>query len=131
MDHLSHIHTKYLFLTQNYSENGLYQVIVNEGGRFKLVSVNDLVPVFDDSNEHLWGIEEPWKMILLKVWACLNGGYGSILKTYKPFHFLEYFTSSNWRYYNLQREGFRWVNKFKDTLDICYIVLQTKNTPQV
>ena len=91
------------------------------------MTVDDLVPVYDESNEHVWEVEEPWKMILLKVWACLNDGYDNILKRHKPFRALEYFTGNNWRFYNLEREGSKWINDFKDVLNVCYVVLQTKN----
>ena len=90
-----------MFITQDFSENGLYKVILNEDGRYRLVTVDDMIPVLNESNQHLWGIEEPWKMILLKVWACLNEGYDNILKNHRPFNFLEYFTGNNWKYFNL------------------------------
>jgi hypothetical protein len=116
-----------LFLTQDYSSNGLYKIILNEDGRHRLVTVDDLVPVYDQSNEHVWEVEEPWKIILLKVWACLNDGYDNIFKRHQPFRALEYFTGNNWRFYNLEREGSKWINHFKDVLNVCYIVLQTKD----
>ena len=46
MDHLSHSHIKSLFLTQNYQEEEMYKISINEDGRFRIITVNDMVPVF-------------------------------------------------------------------------------------
>lgn len=35
-----------MFLNQDYAEDGLYEIIVNDDGRFRTIIVDDEVPVF-------------------------------------------------------------------------------------
>jgi hypothetical protein len=47
-------------------------------------------------------LDQAWQIILLKFWAKRNGGYARVRNTH-PFSFIESFTNSNWKYFNLQR----------------------------
>lgn len=49
-------------------------------------------------------ITQAWKIILLKFWAKKNGSYEKVKKI-PPFQFIEFFTNSNWKYFNLNKEG--------------------------
>jgi hypothetical protein len=48
--------------------------------------VDDIVPLYKKDRDSIWGleIEEPWQLILAKVWAKKVGGYENIKHT-KPF----------------------------------------------
>lgn len=78
--------------------------MINNNGRFETDVVDDLIPVRKYSLEPIWGMEldNAWQIILLKFWAKRNGGYRKV-KEIPPFHFLEFFSNSNWKYYNLSR----------------------------
>jgi hypothetical protein len=54
--------------------------------------------------EPIWGmdLEHAWQIILLKFWAKKNRGYYNV-KLIPPFRFIEFFTNSNWKYFNLQK----------------------------
>ena len=82
---MSHAHLRSFFITQDWSQDGIYHLVVNSEGRLKVVTVNDMVLVHKNTAEHIWGITKPWKMILIKLWATLNGGYHKIKDNYKPF----------------------------------------------
>jgi hypothetical protein len=47
-------------------------------------------------------LDQAWQIILLKFWAKRSGGYHNV-KSAPAFNFLECFSNSNWKYYNLQR----------------------------
>ena len=98
------LHYKSLFLTQDFVSHGLYEIIINQNGRFQTDVVDDWVPVYADTLEPIWGMdmEHAWQIILLKFWAKKNRGYRNV-KSIPPFRFIEFFTNSNWKYFNLQR----------------------------
>jgi hypothetical protein len=75
-----------LFLTPDFTPNSMYKVIVNVQGQFRVVVVDDAIPVFESTMQPIWGLdrEVPWELIVLKVWAKVVGGYKSVL-TAKPF----------------------------------------------
>lgn len=93
-----------MFITQDYSEHGRYEVIVNNEGRFELEVVDDLIPININSGLPILNLDirQPWLLILVKVWAKRNGGYNR-LKNGKCFEFISAFTNSNWKYYNLSK----------------------------
>lgn len=51
--------------------------------------VDDLVPVYEDNLEPIWGMEfdQCWEIILLKFWAKRCGGYNKV-NTMPPYIFL-------------------------------------------
>lgn len=66
-------------------------------------------------------------MILLKFWAKKVGGYKAV-KESTAFRFLECFTNSNWKYYNLEREGLEFLNYYTpEKIDYGKFILKTKN----
>jgi hypothetical protein len=79
-------HYKSLFITQDYQEKGLYHIIFNKDGRFETDVVDDWIPVYEDTNEPIWGMDfnHPWQLILLKFWAKKQRGYWKV-KNGKPF----------------------------------------------
>jgi|JI9StandDraft_1071089.scaffolds.fasta_scaffold2071352_1 hypothetical protein len=38
-----------MFITQDFSPDGLYEVIINQNGRFETDVVDDWIPVYEDS----------------------------------------------------------------------------------
>lgn len=82
-------HYKSFFITQNFSENGFYHVIINNKGRFETDVVDDIVPVYENSLEPIWGMEldQAWQIILLKFWAKRSGGYNNV-KNAPAYNFL-------------------------------------------
>lgn len=82
-------HYKSLFLTQDFVNHGLYEIIINQNGRFETDVVDDWVPVYEDSLEPIWGmdLEHAWQIILLKFWAKKNRSYYKI-KEIPPFRFI-------------------------------------------
>lgn len=51
-----------LFLTPEFTPNGMYRVIVNIQGQFRVVVVDDIIPVYESSMQPIWGLdrEVPW-----------------------------------------------------------------------
>ena len=91
-----------MFLNQSFNEEGRYEVVVNSEGRFEIEIVDDFVPVYEESDLPIWGmdIKKPWLLILAKVWAKKNKGYKRLMRAVN-FRFIGTFTNSNWRYFNL------------------------------
>lgn len=81
-------------------------MIINQNGRFEKDVVDDWIPVYEYSLQPIWGLDldQAWQIILLKFWAKRNQGYQNI-PNIPPFAFLEHFSNSNWKCFNLQREG--------------------------
>lgn len=75
-------------------------------------------------------IEHAWQIILLKFWAKKNRSYYKI-KQIPPFQFIEFFTNSNWKYFNLNKEGLEFLNFYTGRIPNGKFVLKTKNTDQV
>ena len=123
-------HYKSMFITQDFQDSGRYEMVVNVDGRFEAVTVDEYVPVYENTEEPIWGMElkYPWQMIIVKVWAKRCNGYDNILST-NPMDFLSSFTNSNWKYFNLAREP----NFLDNYLNKKYgeIVLKTKDNPDV
>jgi hypothetical protein len=46
----------------------------------------------------------PWAIILLKVWAYINGGYDTLMYC-QPYEFLRTFTYPNWKMRILKSEN--------------------------
>lgn len=82
----------------------MYRVIVNVQGQFRVVVVDDIIPVYEASMQPLWGLdrEVPWELILLKVWAKVLNGFRNIYSA-KPFEFLRTFTYPCWRLKNIEK----------------------------
>lgn len=47
-------------------------------------------------------LDQGWQLILLKFWAKRNGGYSKV-RNLPPFSFIESFTNSNWKYFNIPK----------------------------
>lgn len=79
-------------------------MIINVDGRFETGCVDDWVPVYEHSLQPIWGMDfdQGWQIILLKFWAKRNGGYRNV-RNLPPFSFIESFTNSNWKYFNIPR----------------------------
>ena len=116
-------------MTQDFTSHGLYQIIINQNGRFETDVVDDLIPVYEETLDPIWGmdIEHAWQIILLKFWAKKNRGYNKV-KEIPPFQFIQFFTNSNWKYYNLQREGQYFLEYYTGKIPNGKFVLKTKNT---
>lgn len=72
-------------------------------------------------------MDNAWQIILLKFWAKRNGGYNNV-KSIPPFYFLEFFSNSNWKYYNLQIDGGDFLNFYTGRAQDGKFVLKTKNS---
>jgi hypothetical protein len=75
-------------------------------------------------------IGNAWQIILLKFWAKKNRSY-SLIKKIPPFRFIEFFTNSNWKYFNLQKEGPKFLKENCGKTNIGRFVIKTKNTKEV
>ena len=91
--------------------------------------VDDYIPVDAETLEPIWGttMMQAWQIILIKLWAKLNGGYREIHST-PPFDFLEHFSNPNWKFFNLQKEGTRFLANYTEKKQDYKIVLKTKAT---
>lgn len=54
-----------------------------------------------------------------------------VVKKNPPFKFIEFFTNSNWKYFNLQREGMWFLDIYSQKIKDGFFVLKTKNSSQV
>lgn len=126
------VHYKSLFLTQDFAKDGLYEIIINQNGRYETDVVDDWIPVYEDTLEPIWGMDmdQAWQIILLKFWAKKNQSYLKI-KEIPPFQFIEFFTNSNWKYFNLNNEGIPFLAKYTGKTPYGKFVLKTKNTQKV
>lgn len=125
-------HYKSFFITQNFASNGQYEIIANEEGHFQIQIIDDYIPVYADNLDPIWntGVNNPWLLLLLKVWAKQNGSYFRI-KMARPFSFLECFSNSNWKFYNIAKEGLEFLNTYTGKVEIGKFVLKTKNNSSV
>jgi hypothetical protein len=67
-----------------------------------MLTVDDFIPINGNTFEPIWGLsfERPWELILVKAWAKKLNGYHRVLNS-EPFQFIEAFSNSTWKYYNL------------------------------
>lgn len=122
-------HYKSLFITQDFQQSGKYILTANIDGRFEVISVDDRIPLYKDTMEPVWGysFNNPWELILLKAWAKIVGGYNQVMEA-RPFEFVETFSYSTWKYFNLAKESKKFLqyyyesSKFKNGK----IILKTK-----
>jgi len=75
-------------------------------------------------------IDNPWQLILLKFWAKRNYGYRNIQQL-PPFRFIEFFSNSNWKYYNLGVEGWNFLSFYTGRTQYGKFILKTKDTQAV
>ena len=124
------LHYKTMFVTQDWTEEGRYLLVYNSKGRYETDVVDDYIPVFEKSDEPIWGLslKYPWLLILVKMWAKQCGGYDKVKDT-QPMDFLRCFTNTNWKYYNLGRET-EFVNKIFQA-GWADVVLKTKENAEV
>lgn len=94
--------------------------------------VDDRIPVYEHNLEPIWGLsyDRPWEIILIKAWAKKLQGYSNI-KNSQPFVFVESFSNSNWKFYNLSREGKKFLHFYADRYQHGRIFLKTKNSKEV
>lgn len=92
-----------------------------------------MVPVFQDSLEPIWGMDfdHSWQIILLKMWAKKKGGYRNLKEHSHPFEFIEYFSNSNWKYFNIAKDGINFLNAYSDKHNWGKFVLKTKDSSSV
>lgn len=91
-------------MTQDYQKSGKYTVIVNIDGRFEVITVDDFIPIHKDTLCPIWDMSynNPWELILIKVWAKKLKGYNLIPQA-RPFEFIEAFSNPTWKYFNINR----------------------------
>jgi hypothetical protein len=133
MRHFDSKSFKRLFVTQEIAWNGRYEVVVNRDGEFQMEEVDDYLPLRKRDEAPLWGlpISQPWQLIVAKVWAKLMGGYHN-LKYTRPFDFIECFTPSSWRYFNIALEGRSFLSNYSQKIGkTCRILLKTKQEQEV
>jgi len=67
-----------------------------------VITVDDRIPVYEDTLEPIWGLnfQNPWELILIKAYAKKQGGYSKLWST-NPFNFIESVSNPTWKYYNL------------------------------
>lgn len=55
-------------------------MIYNRDGRFETEVVDDLIPIYQETGDPIWGmdIKLPWQLILLKFWAKISKGYNNV-----------------------------------------------------
>lgn len=96
---------KSIFLNTYFQHLGIYNIIAQVNGHYRLVTVDDMIPVYEGTNQPLWGmsLEYPWQLLLLKAWALTNGGYLT-LQNCNPFEFVRTFSYPNWKTKALLRE---------------------------
>lgn len=75
-------------------------------------------------------LDKPWKLILLKAYAKHLGGYNKVLCVH-PFDFIDKFTDTNWKYFNLQRDGQDFLNVYHNKNDLGKFIAITKNKSDV
>lgn len=68
-------------------------MIVNMDGKYQMEVIDDVIPVYEDSQEPVWShyLKETWHLLVIKLWAKIKGGYYR-LKDTQPFEFIEHFT---------------------------------------
>ena len=111
----------------------MFEVIINRCGRIETEIVDDLIPFYAEDQTSLWGLtlDEPWKLILGKVWAKIKGSYHQVSRA-RPFEFLENFTLFNWKYYNLSIDGKQFLTYNHHRLfSEVKIILKTKQSQEV
>ena len=124
------LHYKTLFVTQDWNEEGRYLLVYNSEGRYETDVVDDYIPVFEKTDQPIWGmsLKYPWLLILAKMWAKQCGGFDKVKDT-QPMDFLRCFTNTNWKYYNLSKET-EFVDKIFNA-GWADVVLKTKESPEV
>ena len=94
-----------LFTSARFNPTGRYTIIAQVNGSYRAVAIDDMVPVYESTNRPLWGMDSecPWAILLLKVWAQINGGYQTLVNC-QPFEFIRTITFPNWKLRILQIE---------------------------
>jgi hypothetical protein len=127
-------HYRSLFITQDFSPLGRYELILNINGRFERVVVDDRIPVYRHTLEPIWGLsyQKPWELILFKAYAKAMGGYARAREA-KPFEFIETVTNSPWKYFNLAKEADRFIKKYGENNAFSHgkIIFKTKDSPEI
>lgn len=87
-----------LFTSSEFDPQGNYKVIAQVRGEYKVVTVDDRVPVHQETGKPLWEMDPecPWAILLLKVWAYINGGYQTLMYC-QPYEFIRTFSYPNWK----------------------------------
>ena len=73
-----------LFKIKEINSKGYYEIIFFIDGQFKIVIIDDYLPIIND-NEFCFSPSlnnEIWICLLEKAWAKVNGGYANIIKGY-------------------------------------------------
>ena len=96
-------HYRTFFITRNFSKEGIYEFVINRDGRWVNEIVDDYIPIYEKTKEPIWGLDvnESWKIILIKLFAKIRGGYDKILHEAKPFDFIEVFSNTTWKFFHI------------------------------
>ena len=85
-----------IILNKEYSQDGIYQIILFVDSEFQIVYIDDYFPVIKNSNI-LYFIKSSnfdfWPLLIEKAWAKVNGGYQNIINLW-PCDLLKALTGS-------------------------------------
>ena len=127
-------HYKGLFLTQDWQASGRYVLLINVDGRWEFTVVDDYIPVDSRTMETHWEMDflNPWEIILMKAWAKRRGGYDKVERA-KPAEFMQTFSNSCWKYFNLtHQDGKEFLKRYNPSkLRKAKVVLKTKDNAEV
>ena len=73
---------KRMFITREYNETGIYSVKIYINGAFKIIEIDDYIPVDKTTKTPLFAQMQTsniWPMLLEKAWAKVNGSYEDII----------------------------------------------------
>ena len=65
----------------------------------------------------------------MKAWAKIKGGYDKAFQC-RPFEFIETFSYSTWKYFNLAKQASKFLSRYYESGKFKHgkIVLKTKNS---
>lgn len=49
-------HYETLFITPDFTNNGMYKIIANVQGEFRVIVIDDMIPVYENNMEPIWGM---------------------------------------------------------------------------
>jgi hypothetical protein len=80
---------KGIILNSSFSENGRYEIVANIDGKYELEVIDDVIPIYEDSQDPVWShyLKETWQLLVVKLWAKIKGGYCR-LKDSHPFELI-------------------------------------------
>ena len=73
---------KTMFITREYNEVGIYSIKIYINGAYKIIEVDDYIPVNKSTSAPLFAqmqTKNIWPILLEKAWAKVNGSYEDII----------------------------------------------------